>query len=131
MAVTQEGLVLYYVHDDKKVQIEALCLSLSLRAKQLKTSDLNERTGVLAEIKGLKMTEVSQNEKAPMLFQMPEILIFSGIPEKKLDEFLTEYRKLGIENIKLKAVLTSHNVRWTLYQLLQELMLESLKFNNI
>ena len=41
-----------------------------------------------------------------------------------------EYRKLGLVNIKLKAVLTPHNVRWTLYQLLQELMLESLKFNN-
>ena len=91
MAVTQEGLVLYYVHDDKKVQIEALCLNLNLRAKQLKTSDLNERTGVLAEIKGLKMTEVSQNEKAPILFQKPEILIFSGIPEKKLDEFLAAH----------------------------------------
>ena len=87
MAAIQKGLVLYYVHDDKKVQMEALCQSLNLRAKQLKTSDLNERAGVLAEIKGLKMTEVSQNEKAPMLFQMPEILIFSGIPEKSWMNF--------------------------------------------
>ena len=58
MAEKQEGTVLYYVHEDKKIQLEVLCLSLNLRAKQLKASDLNERLGVLAEMKGIKMTEV-------------------------------------------------------------------------
>ena len=127
MAEKQEGTVLYYVHEDKKIQLEVLCLSLNLRAKQLKASDLNERLGVLAEMKGIKMTEVSQNEKAPFLFQMPEVLVFSGVPEKKLDGFLAGYKNLGLENIQLKAVITPHNIRWTLYQLVQELKSESHK----
>lgn len=127
MAAKQEGLVLYHVHDDKKIQLEVLCMRLNLRTKQLTAPDLNKRMGVLAQVKGFKMTDVSQNEKAPLLFQMPEMLVFSGIPEKKLDAFLAGYKNLGIENIKLKAVLTPHNVHWTLYQLAQELKSESSK----
>lgn len=125
MAKVQEGIVLYYVRDDKKQRLEALCASLCLRARQLRASDLNEKIGLLAEIKGLKMTGVSQEQKAPLLFQMPEVLIFSGIADKKLDEFLAGYRSAGLENVRLKAVLTPHNVNWTLYRLVQKLAAES------
>lgn len=55
---------------------------------------------------------------------MPELLIFSGLADGKLDEFLAEYRKKGIEPVSLKAVITAHNISWTVYQLVSELVKE-------
>ncbi|MBO5031389.1 MAG: DUF3783 domain-containing protein [Lachnospiraceae bacterium] len=116
---------MYYVQDEKKkIQLEVLCMSMSIPAKQLKPSDLNEQVGKLAGIKGIAPAALSQAEKAPALFCMPEIIIFSGVADKKLDEFLRSYKNLGLTPTKLKAVTTPRNISWTLYQLVKELMSE-------
>ena len=94
-----------------------------LQTKYLKASDINEPIGKLAEIRGLKLPEAPQ-EKAPIVFAVPEILIFSGLSNKKIGEFLAAYKAAGLEKIELKAVLTSQNIRWTLYQLIQEIRKE-------
>lgn len=99
-------------------------MSMSIPAKQLKASDLNEQVGKLAGIKGIAPVNLSQTEKAPAIFCMPEIIIFSGVSDKKLDEFLLSYKNVGLTPTKLKAVTTPKNVGWTLYQLIRELMSE-------
>lgn len=125
MAQTQKSVILYYVQDEKKkIQLEVLCMSMSIPAKQLKASDLNEQVGKLAGIKESVPFALSQTEKAPAIFCMPEIIIFSGVPDKKLDEFLHSYKNIGLTPTKLKAVTTPKNVGWTLYQLIRELMSE-------
>lgn len=125
MAMAQESSILYYVHDEKKqIQMEVLCVSASIAAKQLKPADLNEQVGKLAGIKGVPPLDVSKAEKAPALFAMPEIIIFSGVSNKKLDEFLFSYKNVGLTPTKLKAVITPKNVSWTLYQLIRELSAE-------
>lgn len=125
MAQTQKSVILYYVQDEKKkIQLEVLCMSMSIPAKQLKASDLNEQVGKLAGIKEIVPFALSQTEKVPAIFCMPEIIIFSGVPDKKLDEFLHSYKNIGLTPTKLKAVTTPKNVGWTLYQLIRELMSE-------
>ena len=37
---------------------------------------------------------------------------------------MAAYKAAGLEKIELKAVLTSQNIRWTLYQLIQEIRKE-------
>ena len=124
MVEAQKGLVMYYVQEEhKRMQIEVLCIRVGLQTKYLKASDINEPIGKLAEIRGLKLPEAPQ-EKAPIVFAVPEILIFSGLSNKQLDEFLAAYKAAGLEKIELKAVLTSQNIRWTLYQLIQEIRKE-------
>ncbi len=125
MAEAQNSVIMYYVQDEKKkIQLEVLCVSLSIPTKQLKPSDLNEQVGKLAGIKNIAPLDLSQVEKVPAIFCMPEIIIFSGVSNKKLDEFLFSYKKVGLSPTKLKAVTTPKNVGWTLYQLIKELMLE-------
>ena len=131
MAQIQNDLILYYVQDEKKkIQLEVLCMSLGLRAKQLKAADVNKVVGALADIKNFKAMDVSQAQKAPALFYMPELIIFSGLSRKKLNEFVDGCKGVGLENIKLKAVLTPQNIRWTLYHLVKVMQSEVEKIKN-
>ena len=125
MEGSRKSMIMYYVHDDKKkIQMEVLGMSMSIATKQLKPSDLNTQVGTLIGMKNIAPLDMSQAEKAPAIFCMPEIIIFSGVSDKMLDEFLFSYKKVGLTPTKLKAVATPKNVNWTLYQLIRELSSE-------
>ena len=125
MEETQKSMVLYYVQDEKKrIQMEVLCMSMSIGTKQLKPSDLNTQVGTLIGAKNIEPLDPAKEAKAPAIFCMPEIIIFSGIPDKKLDEFLFSYKKVGMTPTKLKAVITPQNASWSLYHLIRELSME-------
>ena len=120
--MAENGIVMYYVQDEnKRIQLEVLCMGMALQSKQLKASDLNEQVGVLAGMKGVKTSEMQAAERVPAIFCMPEVIIFSGVSNKTLDEFLLSYKNLGLAPIKLKAVTTPKNVEWTLYHMISEL----------
>jgi hypothetical protein len=53
-----------------------------------------------------------------------EILVLRGFSDRRLDTFLKEMRKQGIERIQLKAILTPTNCRWNSFQLYQEIRKE-------
>ncbi len=125
MKETQKSMILYYVQDEKKrIQMEVLCMSMSIGTKQLKPSDLNTQVGTLIGAKNIEPLDPAKEAKAPAIFCMPEIIIFSGIPDKKLDEFLFSYKKVGMTPTKLKAVITPQNASWSLYHLIRELSME-------
>ncbi len=123
--MAQAAKVLYYVQDEnKRIQFEVLCMGMALSARQLKASDLNEQVGVLAGMDGIKAPDMQTVEKAPAIFCMPEVVIFSGISNQMINAFLLSYKNLGLAPIRLKAVTTPKNVGWTLYQLIRELAKE-------
>lgn len=129
---TQKGRILYYVHDEKKkIQMEVLGMSMSVATKQLKPLDLNTPVGVLAGLKGIAPPDLSGEEKAPAIFCMPEIIIFSGMADKRLDEFLFSYKKIGLTPTNLKAVVTPNNINWTLYHLIRELSAERVRIEGM
>ena len=118
----ENGLVLYYMRDPSKEKaIQKLCRQLGLRTRELKNSDANLEVGVLA---GISRMSVKSHEKAPVLYQIPDMLIFSGVSDAALDRFLAEYRREGIEPTGLKSVVTPHNLSWTVYELVAELIRE-------
>lgn len=127
--MAEAAKVLYYVQDEnKRIQFEVLCMGMALSARQLKASDLNEQVGVLAGMDGIKAPDMQTVEKAPAIFCMPEVVIFSGISNQMIDAFLLSYKNLGLAPIRLKAVTTPRNVGWTLYQLIRELAKEHGEF---
>ena len=63
-----------------------------------------------------------------VLTSVPDHIIFSGDIQKELDPFLNAYRNKGIKRIGLKAVVTVHNLSWTLRDLLSELREEEKAF---
>lgn len=123
MVVNDTKLVMYYMKDSKKEeQLIQLCKQLGINTRKIKENDMNVSISTLAGISGVPA--MVQTEKAPQNYEMPELLIFAGMTDEKLDEFLAEYRKQGIEAVSLKAMITPHNISWTVYQLTAELIRE-------
>lgn len=115
-------LIIYHISNHKKEkQIVNLCRKLGIRTRGLKPSDCNVEVGVLA---GVGRMSMKTHEKAPAGYQLPDILIFSGLPDAALDTFLAEYKECGIEPTGLKSVVTPHNLTWTVYELASELVRE-------
>ena len=117
--------VMYYLKDTKKEkQILKLCSQLGIQTRKIKEKDVNVSLSTLAGISGA--ISMSQVEKAPKDYEIPPLLIFVGMTEKKLDEFLTEYKKRGIEPTHLKAIVTIHNMKWSVSGLIAELKKEQI-----
>jgi hypothetical protein len=118
----QKARVLYRIDDKKKEkELLLLCRKLGFQTRALKISDAGKEIGVLA---GINRINGKSHEKVPESYQMPEILIFSGVPNTELDRFLAEYKKAGIEQVGLKAIVTPHNLLWTVCELTAEIVRE-------
>lgn len=116
------SLVIYHIQNHKKEkQIINLCRKLGIRTRALKAADCNLEVGALA---GIGRAGINTHEKAPAGYLLPDVLIFSGLPDEMLDTFLAEYKKAGIEPTGLKSVVTPHNRTWTVYELVAELLRE-------
>lgn len=119
-------LIMFFTKDvNKSEQIINLCKKLDIRTRKIKPSDINMEAGALAGIKTLGIKK--EKEKAPVGYEMSEVMIFSGISSSDLDIFLEEYKKENIAPIALKAVLTPYNISWTLYELIAELQRERIQ----
>ena len=126
--ISTDGIILMYIkNESNRKQIETLCDKMAIAVKQLKPADLNKTIGSLAGIKGING---SKSVNVPFGYMLPDLMIFSGINDKKLDSFLENYRNEAIDTVGLKAVVTTNNINWTLYELIQELKQEHIKFTN-
>lgn len=67
---------------------------------------------------------ITRNVTLPPLYNIPDLLIFAGMSEAKLDRFLEDYGAIGLEPVALKAVSTLHNSNWTVFELIQRLQEE-------
>ena len=113
--------VYYYITDPAKAQqIIELCRTLQFTAKPIREADAGKTVGAITGIPAAS----TKTEKLPAGYVLPELLIFRDFSETALDIFLAAYRKSGISPVSLKAVVTQHNVDWTLYALVEELQRE-------
>ncbi len=110
-------ILLHIPDEEKKKKIENLCRSLKQPVIQVTTADAGRTIGSLLGGKKEQMPVGS-------LYQLPEIIIFAGLPDMILDRFLALYKTAGIEPVQLKAVVTRHNIGWTLKDLAAELKKE-------
>lgn len=133
------NIYLYTNDINKKNHIKQLTKSIGLEFAEIKASSVNSK---VSEIIGLpSLTPVSpfsysvslneeENKKAPALWNMPELILFFGVSDAKLDEFLSAYKKAEIEKINLKAIVTPTNLNWTLYYLIEHLKEEAQRFSH-
>jgi len=124
------GVILYKVDTimkDKK--INDICREIGCVTRKLTNENLNTEFGRLAGI-SYKNPVAAPNSpaataKAPVMYNMPECILFAGLSDDMLDEFLAAYKAEGLSPIALKAVMTPSNVKWTLFGLLCELQKEA------
>lgn len=123
-------LIMYKINElSKEKQVVNLCRKLGLKTRKLKDSDAKITVGTLTGNGKINASPDNQmlnnaNQNVPTGYSLPELIVFSGLKDNKLDEFLAEYKKMGIAPIGLKAVVTIHNVNWTMYELAEELVRE-------
>lgn len=121
--VSNSKLIIYNIDDiDKEKQLTEFCRRLGYNVRKIKNSEADTCVGTLAGIK--VPNTVPKKEKAPEGYKIPELIIFSGISDGDLDGFLAEYKSAGILPVALKAVVTPHNVSWSVYELARELQRE-------
>lgn len=118
------GMILLHINDkSKEQQILRLCSAMKLPVRRLSEKDAGKTVGLLAGIKTDKRTG-GNGGAVPMLYTLPDCIIFAGVADKVMDDFLARYKSNGIEPTGLKAVVTIHNMNWSLYELLEELKKE-------
>ncbi|MBO4921628.1 MAG: DUF3783 domain-containing protein [Lachnospiraceae bacterium] len=125
-----EALYIHIDNIEKRSAIEKLCESLNITVKDLSYSDLNRTVlDIVASVPIMFNNKTNINggtvSKVPPLFLMPEVILFNGFNDESLQGFLAAYRKVGIEKVTLKAVVTPYNITWTLYDLIEHLKEES------
>ena len=122
--------IYFYTKDTAKAaQISKIAANIGLKSASLSNSDINK---TISELVGMSILNpdlsASTNINAPALWTLPEIIIFFGVPDEKLDIFLAEYKKMGLEKIRLKAIVTPTNLSWTIYYLTEHLKEEAKRF---
>lgn len=117
-----EKLIYYAAGNEKKeAQVRKLAEVLGLDWIAVSSFETSQTVGYLTRTQGYAKIPVTLAAMPP---QIPEdILLFCDLNEKKLDHALSVIRNSGV-SIALKAVVTPHNIRWTLADLYRELVEE-------
>ncbi len=116
--INKQTVFLYNVEREKEKQIRILCRELGTDVRKIRPEQTGETIGALMGL-DIKKT-IGKDEKIS-----EEIMILSGFSGDKLDVFLKGYRNKNIEPVKLKAVVTGHNISWTVGYLYKELKKET------
>ena len=117
---------LYYniKNDNKKIGTLELCEQLGIETIPIRSSDLNKTLLCITRgsIPGMPDT---LPVNIPIMYDLPELLVFSGFEEADVRSFLTEYKQKGIEKIPLKCMITPYNLSWSLFDLVEHLKEEN------
>lgn len=131
----QQNMILLHINDKtKRQQIVSLCHSLNHQIKLFDEADAEHTVGELAGISKPGHGKSGENADKTQLSDkldssnksMPDCIIFSDISSDAMDRFLAEYKKRGIEPTHLKAIVTVHNMKWSVDELINELKKEQI-----
>lgn len=109
----------------KAKQISDLANMLGMEFVEISPIQSGQQLGYLAGVDGFTEKKLSVLQLPPRIPE--EMLIFCGIQGEKLDSVLNMLRGSGL-SVSLKAVMTAHNVSWTLAALYQELSAERAQY---
>jgi hypothetical protein len=113
-------LLLFHMDDDKAALIKSVCGGLGIRVVKIYRHQYGETIGALAGIPLYAMTNQPYRGEG---FDR-EMMVMCGLPSDELDAFLAACRDAKIEPVRLKAILTPHNMAWPAARLYEELCRE-------
>lgn len=118
----EKTIFLFNVNEKKRSEIINVSKPLGIFVKTVDLKDYNQSLGSISKVQGFKKEkkEYSGNQF------IHEMLLFSGIDGKTMDDFLESYKKAKIEPIARKATITLFNIKWTAKELYDNLNTEIL-----
>lgn len=114
-------IILAYNFTPERLQaLKLICMLLKAQCRPVSRQELLQPVGYLAGIKTVAPADevYSGNEGTE------EMLFLCGFDRPNLDKLLNAVRKSPLKQVKLKAMLTAHNMGWSGLQLIKELVEE-------
>ena len=118
MAKSRET-ALYYDPEggERAQQVKTVLVCMGARIRNIAAADFAQTVGFLLSRKGFEPTDATADApSAPMM-------VLDGFTEKRLDILLREMKAHGV-SVPYKAMVTEHNIGWTLSDLFTELVRE-------
>lgn len=114
-------IILAYNFTPERLQaLKLICMLLKAQCRPVARQELLQPVGYLAGIKTVApVNEVYSGSEAE-----EEMLFLCGFDRPNLDKLLNAIRKSPLKQVKLKAMLTAHNMGWSGLQLIEELIEE-------
>ena len=109
---------------EKRRAVRSIAQKNKIQIKEISRKNYNQKLGALAGIQGFAKEKVIYNGPDFPL----EMIVFSGIDSAQIDTFLADYKQTGAQPVPLKAIITPHNIFWTVEALFKELWKEHLHF---
>ena len=117
----QNGAVYFYnLNSERGRKIRMLCLTLGLKIRVVDRAQYTEAIGAITGVPGYSLSGETYKGEG---FE-DEMLILKGFTGGMLDSFLHGFRKMKIQPVALKAVLTEANCGWNSLELHDELVKE-------
>ncbi len=110
------------INSQKRDIIEDIAKSENAEVVFFGNEIMGQQVGYLCGFKGFERSEKAGEDITD------ECLIFSGIDGRSLDPILKKLRENGA-TVKLKAMVTVHNQKWKVGELIKELRREHLHMN--
>lgn len=117
-------MVIYYSPQRTKsaAKLKGVLIQMGVRIRNVSREQAHEKVGFLAGLDGFEEEQAVQGDSAQEMEQ--ELLIMKNFTGRRMDELFLRMRKAGVGRINYKAVLTEHNVNWTLLDLYREIKRE-------
>lgn len=114
----RETVLLIHFEDEKQLrEIKLILFTMKVRMKTVDKKDYLQSVGYLAGVREMEASqEIYEGEELEK-----EMMVFAGVPDRKLDQILFLIRKSGTKRVDYKAVLTDTNKEWNVLKLYEEL----------
>ena len=122
MAKVNEKVLLFNFQDEATIeQLRVICREMNLSIQMVPKDAWNQKVGYLLGKRGF--VEAKADEDVQFVLS-DEVLIFSHLTNKRLDQFLKKMKDNAVPPIIYKAVVTSFNTLWTLRRLCETMQTE-------
>lgn len=113
-------ILFYRIGGEKRKQLKKICEALDIQMIVVSPTEYGEPVGALAGFPGMR----KQGRGCDGSGVAGEMLVFAGMDDEALDEFLDACKARGVTPTACKAVLTMHNGGWSGEKLYAELVSE-------
>ena len=113
-------ILFYQIRGEKRKQLKKVCKDLAIEVVVVSPAEYGEPVGALTGFSGMR----KQGRGCTGDGVTGEMLVFVGMDDEALDEFLDVCKAEAIAPIACKAILTPYNAGWSGEKLYAELVKE-------
>ena len=117
---TLKKILFYQIRGEKRKQLKQICGALGIGILVVSPAEYGETVGAIAGFPGMR----KQGKACSGDGVTGEMLVFVGMDDEALDEFLGACKAEGVSPTACKAILTPHNAGWSGEMLYKELVKE-------